>query len=225
MEGRVSLFVPMAITTFTELVAAVGDWLERSDLSARASDFITLAEAQMNRTLRVRQMESRATSDVGVTDEFSALPNDFLEEKSLKLSDGSTTWALDPLPAETLEEAEPRTGRPTHYALVGDAIHYYPAPDRTYTATLIYYGRIPPLGETQQTNWLLAKAPDAYLYGALTHAAPFLEDDTGTGGMFASLYGAAVAGVKSEQRTKVGKLTTEYPAMNGGTFNINTGDL
>jgi len=33
------------------------------------------------------------------------------------------------------------------------------------------------LSDQNTTNWLLTKAPDVYLYGALTHAAPFLMDD------------------------------------------------
>lgn len=214
----------MAITTKDELISALGRWLDRSDLTAQAADFIALAEAQMNRVLRVRQMESRSISNITPGDVFVSLPTDFLEEKSIKVSDGSCSWDLDPQPAEVLEAAPPRTGRPTHYALVGDAIHYYPSPDGNYSATLIYWARIPALTDAQPTNWLLTKAPDAYLYGALTHAGSYLEDDTGTASKFETLYGAAIGGLIGEQRTKVGKLTTDHPSsMRGGRFNIRTG--
>lgn len=214
----------MALSTFDDIVAALGSWLERDDLTARAADFITLAEAQMNRTLRLRDMEVRATSQLQTTDLFFNLPVDFREEKSVKIDDGSCSWALDPMPIQVIEASRPFTGRPTHYALVGDAIHVYPTPDKTYTATLIYYGDIPPLTAENQTNWLLARAPDAYLYGALTQAAPFLEDDTGTGDKFANLYLGAVTGLKAERRTKVGSLRSEAPHSHGRhSFNINTG--
>jgi len=214
----------MAITTKDELIAALGNWLERSDLTDRAADFITLAEAQMNRTLRLRDMETRSTATLTTGDEFFNRPADFLEEKSLTLSDGSTSWELDPKPIEILEAALPATGRPTHYALTGGAIHVYPKPDKTYTATLIYYARIPALSDTQPTNWLLTRAPDAYLYGALSHAAPFLEDDTGTGSAFATFYGAAIGGLKAEQKTKAGRMTSDRPPGHGHhRFNINTG--
>lgn len=212
----------MAISTFDELVAAIGNWLERSDLTDRAADFIALAEAQMSRTLRLRDMEIRATSQLQTTDEFFNLPVDFREEKSIKISDGSCSWELDPKPIEVIEASRPAIGRPTHYALVGDAIHVYPTPDKTYTATLIYFGSIPPLSADQQTNWLLARAPDAYLYGALSQAAPFLEDDTGSGATFAQFYGGAIAGLKAERKTKVGRLTSDAP-HGPRKFNIKTG--
>ena len=39
----------MAIGTFDELKTSIGDWLNRDDLTAVITDFITLAEAQFNR--------------------------------------------------------------------------------------------------------------------------------------------------------------------------------
>ena len=42
----------MALTTYTELKAAIADWLNRSDLTSQIPDFITLAEAEMAWTNR-----------------------------------------------------------------------------------------------------------------------------------------------------------------------------
>jgi hypothetical protein len=68
-------------------------------------------------------------------------------------------------------------GRPTNYAITGGSIELYPTPDDTYAASLVYYGRTPALSDTNTANWLLTEAPDAYLYGSLVHAAPYLKDD------------------------------------------------
>src|SRR5690349_9657777 len=38
--------------TYSGLLASIGDWLNRSDLTAQIPDFIILAEAQMKRRLR-----------------------------------------------------------------------------------------------------------------------------------------------------------------------------
>ena len=54
----------MALTTYTELKASIADWLNRSDLTAAIADFISLAEAQIERTLRTRQMLTRTTLTV-----------------------------------------------------------------------------------------------------------------------------------------------------------------
>jgi hypothetical protein len=210
----------VAITTYSELVTAIGNWLERGDLGERAGEFITLAEAQMNRRLRVRRMEQRDTASIG--DEFSALPVGFLAEKSIRLADGGESWELDPQPAEVLDQAPPMTGRPTVYAVAGGEFRFHPAPDKAYGATLTYWKRIPPLTSANPTNWVLEAAPDAYLYGALVQASAFLEDDTGTPARFAALYGEALAGLEAEQRTRVGRLRTHFP-MIGTNFAVVSG--
>ena len=46
----------MALSTYAELKASVADWLNRSDLTSAITDFVSLAESQMERDLRTRQM-------------------------------------------------------------------------------------------------------------------------------------------------------------------------
>jgi hypothetical protein len=79
----------MALTTYTELKASVADWLNRTDLTSVVPDFIALAEAQIERTLRTRQMIVRATASIDT--EYSAVPADFLETKSIKLNTNPVT--------------------------------------------------------------------------------------------------------------------------------------
>jgi hypothetical protein len=79
----------MALSTYAELKSSVADWLNRSDLTTAIPDFISLAEAQMERKLRTRQMISRASATIST--EYSALPDDFLEVKSLKLQTSPVT--------------------------------------------------------------------------------------------------------------------------------------
>ena len=52
----------MALTTYTELKTSLADWLYRSDLASVIPDFISLAESQVERQLRTRQMIVRATA-------------------------------------------------------------------------------------------------------------------------------------------------------------------
>ena len=46
----------MALGNYTELQASIADFLNRSDLTLVIPDFITMAEADMNRTLRIKDM-------------------------------------------------------------------------------------------------------------------------------------------------------------------------
>ena len=65
----------MAISTYTELQSAVANWLARSDLTSRITEFIALAESRIHygsahpvmpsRPLRIRTMETRADLVIG----------------------------------------------------------------------------------------------------------------------------------------------------------------
>ena len=169
----------MALSTYTELKSSVADWLNRTDLTSVIPDFISLAEAQIERTLRTRQMIVRATASID--SEYSAVPADFLETKSIKLNTNPVTSltfetddALDSLKSITYISA----GKPQLFSIVGGQIRVLPVPDSTYTAELIYYAKLSKLSSTNATNWLLTQAPDVYLYGSLMQAAPYLKDDS-----------------------------------------------
>lgn len=178
----------MALTTYNELKTSVADWLNRTDLTAVVPDFISLAEAQIERTLRTRQMIVRATASIDT--EYSAVPADFLETKSIKLNTSPVTAlafesidALDQMKATMYISP----GKPKNFSIVGGQIRVLPVPDSTYTAELIYYAKLTKLSSTVATNWLLAQAPDVYLYGALLQASPYLKDDARIT-VWASLY-------------------------------------
>lgn len=167
----------MALTTYTELKASVADWINRDDLTAVIVDFISLAEAQIERTLRTTQMIVRATASID--GEYSAVPADFLETRTVKLN----TNPIQPLQFETVDSLDSlriqyiAPGRPQYFGIVGTQIRVVPVPDTTYTAELIYYGKLTKLSSTNATNWLLTSSPDIYLYGALLQGAPYLQND------------------------------------------------
>src|SRR5882757_78462 len=51
----------MTIATYSDLQAAIGNWLDHSLFAARVPEFIALFEAAANRRLRVRQQEITAS--------------------------------------------------------------------------------------------------------------------------------------------------------------------
>jgi hypothetical protein len=46
----------MSLLSYSDLLGAVAEYLARDDLTARIPDFIKLAEAKFNRSLKCRQM-------------------------------------------------------------------------------------------------------------------------------------------------------------------------
>jgi hypothetical protein len=168
----------MALSTYTELKTSIGDWLNRADLTTVIPDFISLAEAQVERTLRTRQMIVRANASFDA--QYGAVPSDFLETKSLKLTSTNPQTPLEFLSIDALDNKASEytgSGKPRFFGVVGGQFRIVPTPDATYTTELTYYAKLTKLSSTVATNWLLTSNPDIYLYGALLQAAPYLQDD------------------------------------------------
>ena len=168
----------MALTTYAELKTSIGDWLNRSDLTSVIPDFISLAEAQIERTLRARQMIVRANASFDA--QYGAVPADILETKSLKLTSTNPQTPLEFLSIDALDQKAAEytaSGKPKFFGVVGGQLRIVPTPDATYTTELTYYAKLSKLSNTNTSNWLLSSSPDIYLYGALLQAAPYLQDD------------------------------------------------
>lgn len=195
----------MAITSYATLQTTIGDWLNRSDLSAVIPDFITLAEAQFNRTLRHRKMVERATATLDT--EYSAMPADWLESIRYQINTNPITVMefVSPDQAALLKGAYSTSGKPIFYSQIGQQFQVIPAPDSgsAYTGELTYYAKIPALSAGNTSNWLLVDSPDIYLYGALLQSAPYLQDDQRLS-IWAAIYQRLVDDLKvSDERSRM----------------------
>jgi len=188
----------MALATYTDLQAAAASWLHRSDLTARVPDFIALAEAKMNRRLRTRQMIFRADAQIG--DEYSAVPDDFLGAIAVSIANSPPVrlTQFTPDQIESLAQGQ-ETGSPRYYSVVGQEFRFYPVPGAEYPAKLTYYQMIPALSDSNATNWMLTNHPDAYLYGTLLEAAPYLKDDARIS-IWAELYTTVLADIEAADK-------------------------
>ena len=77
MGISLDVIVPGTIGNYDDLVAMVGNWLDRDDLTDRIPEFVALLEARLNRLLRTVMQETPATW--AITGEEYALPDDFRE--------------------------------------------------------------------------------------------------------------------------------------------------
>lgn len=157
--------------SYPDLIAALEDYLNRTDFSAKARTFIQLAEARLNRLLDDPEMEVRAT--LTGTAQYTDLPTDFKHiigvttgGVPLTQVSGSVITSLD----------QSHTGTPRQYAIVDGAITFAPV-STTNTINMLYVRRIPPLTDSEPSNWLLKLAPDLYIYGALMQAHIYGWDD------------------------------------------------
>ena len=204
----------MAISTKAELHTAIANWLNRSDLTARIPEFISLAEAQLNRLLRTREMLVRSTAST--SSQYVSLPDDFLEMSNIELTSTSPPKRLVYITSDRSDDYREQnnntTGTPNYYTIEGIVIQLVPTPSATVTLQLNYFQDIPALSGLADTanNWLLESHPDVYLFATLMQASPYLMDPQ-AGQQWDSLY------ARSMQELQ---LADEKSIYAGGTLNM-----
>jgi len=158
------------LTSYSGLKLVIASWLERDDLGERIPDFIRLAEARFRRELVMPDMETQISVTPAAT---NLLPADFDSIRAFGIP-GYTAF-IQRSPADfyalpKLPNGDPTTGQPTEFAIVAGKFAFWPVPDISYSALLTYRACLPSLTLANETNWLLTKHPDAYLFGSLLQA-------------------------------------------------------
>lgn len=153
----------MALSTYSELVDAVHDFLNREDMSAIAPTLIALAEAEFNRTLRTMDMELRAFANLA---DRVAVPDGFSGLRAINIGEGNP---LDQVTPEELGKMGVCAGDARYFALDGNELSFWPQP-AAGTVTIAYYAKVPPLTVAAPSNWLLTAHPDLYLFATLAQA-------------------------------------------------------
>ena len=168
----------MSITNYGTLKTAIADTLNRDDLTSVIPQFVSLAHAQFNRKIRSHRQITRGSLTIDT--QFEALPADWLETIRITM-DANPIRVLTQISMDDLTRyrtaTDNSTDAPVYFAHNGTDIELFPTPSTSYTGQITYYAKITALSADGDTNWLLTNHPDVYLYGALTHSAPYLKDD------------------------------------------------
>lgn len=189
----------MAIGTYSELKTAIANFLARSDLTDRIPEFIALAEGRMSRNLETRGQEKRATATLTSGDAFVSLPTDLRSIRLVKLNTSPTEVLEYYTPIELDDTfSTGATGKPRGYTIIGTEIKFAPTPDSGYTAEIVYTEGVPDLSDSNTSNTILTRHPDAYLYGALASASVYLMDDAKTT-LYEQLFTRAIDEIKKEE--------------------------
>ena len=172
----------MAISTYAELQTAVANWLDRADLTDRIPEFIALAEARMNRVLRIRLMEAKYTASSVAAQRNYALPAGYIQMRNLQIN----TTPIRPCQYVTPEiydrlYGSTTTGTPEIYTIIANEIQLGPIPAGVQTIEMLFYKKITALSGSNTTEAMLTDNPDVYLYGALLEAEPFIMNDERVG--------------------------------------------
>lgn len=167
----------MSLANYSDISTALAEWLNREGMSAvtnRVEDFIAIAQRRIHRECDLNAMEEVTTLTIDAQTE--AVPADFMRMKSMHITQGTDSYEVLGSPVhEVLNYTYPC--RPVTYAVVGTNF-YFPAVDQAYTATLIYYKKLPILSTSNTTNWLSDNEPEFLMYAAMVEACSFLKDDS-----------------------------------------------
>lgn len=179
------------LTTYAGLQTAIANWLNRNDLDGVIPNLVSLAEADINRRLALSPVYPMMEQVPGtIAGEYENTPADLLKVLHIEIFDGSRTWKIDRYDQmnvsalqqdasyySTLSGWYESDDKPIRgYTIIGGSLRFFPVPSQSYTYTLTYYQRVPPLTDTNASNWLLSAHPDVYLFGALAHANAYLVD-------------------------------------------------
>jgi hypothetical protein len=166
----------MTIATYSDLQAAIGNWLDHSLFASRTGEFIALFEAAANRRLRVRQQEAMA-SLVPDTSGAVSIPSDYLAWRRVTWT-GQTRNELEYVHPSYLQAAYPSSpaGVPRIFTIEGSTLKVRPID--TTALEFDYFQKVPALaGAPGGVNWLLTEHPDLYLFGSMVEAEMFGVND------------------------------------------------
>jgi hypothetical protein len=164
----------MALQNYSDLQSAVAGWLQRTDLTDRIPDFISLAESRLNRTLHLRVMEEEAALTILDQATTVALPAGFVEPVALWVAEDygrRPLRYLSPVQGDTLTSV----GIEYEWTIKGAEVSLY-RPTGGALNLVLRYRKSFSLSDNEPTNWLLTNHPDAYLFATLVEAAPYLRD-------------------------------------------------
>jgi hypothetical protein len=209
----------VSLANLGDLQTAIAEWLYRktdANLNLRANDLIALFEADFtidseNRTFEMEEVDTTAISASTVP-----LPDGFIDMIRLQATNqpnGVPNAVLDYVSPNRAAELDSSAAAPAasqavarNYTTLAGNIVIVPqrwAPIGG-TLELAYYSFTPLAQAPGGVNWLMKKYPNLYLYGALMHAAAYV-DDKETVVFWKSGRDEAMAKLqKSERKRKLG---------------------
>lgn len=174
-----------ALDTYTTLVAAINDWLDRSDLTGVAPDMIALAESRLRRDL-VPYFTQTSTLLTTAATGLIALPTDFGTAVRVIYS----KYTLPNIAAAGGVTIDTSLTTPAAYSIEQAKLRLWPAV--AVDITLLYQPTLPALTSAAPTNTLLTRHPDLYFFGAMTFANGYVANDS-RAASFNALWDRAIA--------------------------------
>ena len=203
--------------TYAELKQAIQDYSENDETSfvTNLPIFVRAAEERIFKNVQLSFFRKNATANVTASNEYLAVPSDFLAPFSLSFtnSDGDKEFLLfkDVNFIQDYNTDASDTGSPRYYAQFDlDNFIIGPTPDDSYAVELHYYYRPASLTNAGEsgTTWLSENAPMAMLYGSLIDAYTYMKGEPDLIANYSQRFTEAVASLKQLGEAK--ETTDQY---------------
>jgi hypothetical protein len=208
----------MALTSYTELKAAVADFANRTDLTTPIVDCITLAEARLYDLMILKDFESDEPLTLTTGQNYVALPAGYISPIKFWLIVSTIRVPLQMvLPQELPYHTD--NNQPRYWAIDGANVRFDCPASENFSARLRCVKKSN-LSGSVTTNYLLTRRPDIYLAASLVELARYTRD-VDLFNTWESKLLKAVAEVKAaESRARAVPLRTD---LGRGRSNILTG--
>lgn len=171
----------MAITTYTELQAAVKAWGAKSSLDTLIPDFIALAEVRIWSELRAKALVSDVSLAYSIGATSVTLPDDLISVIVLKDTVGTRTGEIEVVSHDRMAEIQLKPyivdQTKTYVTVTGRQVLFTGATTSAGTISGKYLAKEPALSGSVATNYVLTNYPNLYLFGALLELADYTKDD------------------------------------------------
>jgi hypothetical protein len=190
------------ITNYGELKAEMDGsygYSHRTDLTDKWPLFIQLAQSRINRDLDDYAMETRATYTVPAGQRYTTLPTDMRVLLNIQAAISGGRKPLLPLSQEQMDTlwSFVDTGTPENYSITGDQFELQPTPGEDTEIEIYYRYRLTQFVDDTDTNAILTKYPNIYVYATLIEYAMWGQGDERLP-VFERAYAAEVEGINEE---------------------------
>ena len=172
--------------TYDELVAAAKAYCDRIDVEVNQNVqvFVLLAEARINRTLKVTEQTHRVYTKTMTGKEYYTLPPEFNGMRVVSFNSGgvdkpdSQATLLHYVTPEQLVEMQESAydEEERYYTIVNNQFQLHNPLPNGGTIEMVFYRKVPPLGVKYNSNWMSEENPDIYIAGISAEIEMFVKN-------------------------------------------------
>lgn len=168
------------ITNYGTLKSAIASYLHRSDQTDNIPVFISLAHARIMRNLHDAWQVARYQQTTTAATRYLTLPSKAKKLLDVQVETSSGRQAVLPMSTtqmNTVHSTVTTGSYPSNYTLRGRTIEFQPSIPSGVTIELLTMDRLAGFSSDSDTNAILTKSPNIYVYATLLEANIFTQGD------------------------------------------------